>query len=308
MINRPRPITAIGAILLLAPQSLLAGAPTPTRAPLGMAREELLAWRDNGFETTTPDAAAAALGACLGHPDPTLRDQIGYEGLAALLRAGLVSADQRRRLIDDLVPRLDGRETGSVDPAGVAAPFAALALAEIVRTDRIEPFLDERELNGLVYAAAKYLSGISDYRAFDEQGGWRHGVAHGADFILQLTVNERTTLKQLRALRDAIAAQVSPPAGVAYVRGETNRLARPIAYMARRGLIGEDEWSTWLEAVANPAPLANWGEAFQSNADLDRVHNIRGFALALYAYASSMDGEGPTALSQAAIRVAGQLL
>ena len=305
---------AVAATLAAIFACLVAGGPDRARAadekagacaPLGLSREPLSAWREGGFPVDAgdeADRAARDLAQCLISPDPFLRDDIGYGGLAQLLRTGKVSENARRALIAEL-----GRRLFEPDPSGVAAPFAALALSELARTDRIEPFLSAAERAALVDAAARYLAGVEDYRAFDDAVGWRHGVAHGADLVLQLALNDSVTGDQLRTLRDAVALQISP-AFVAYVHGEPNRLARAVTYMARRDDLDAEDWTAWVEKVADPAPLATWGEAFQSEPALIRVHNVRSFALAAYAYSASMDGDRAAALADAALKAAAALM
>ncbi|MEO1171677.1 MAG: hypothetical protein AAFX94_06455 [Myxococcota bacterium] len=76
---------------------------SPSSCPLASRSvSELAAWRSDGFKTPSPDQTAAELAACLGDPDPFLRDTIGYEGLTAVLRLGAVSKAARRELIASL--------------------------------------------------------------------------------------------------------------------------------------------------------------------------------------------------------------
>lgn len=83
---------------------------------------------------------------------------------------------------------------------------------------------------------------MRDYRGFDDRQGWRHGVAHGADLLMQLSLNPAFGKPELTRIRDAVAAQVMP-AGHAYVFGEGERMAAPIVYIARRGVFTEAEWT-----------------------------------------------------------------
>ena len=153
-------------------------------APEGRTGTALTDWRAAGFVTDDADTAAWDLAACLASPDPDLRDGIGYEGLTALLRRGDVSDAVRLRLSARL-----GSQLSAADAAGVTAPFSALALSEVARTDRVDPFLTDAARADLVEAAAAYLESVSDYRGFDDSEGWRHGVAHGADLAMQLALN-----------------------------------------------------------------------------------------------------------------------
>ena len=109
------------------------------------------------------------------------------------------------------------------DASGFRRPFAALALAEVARADRIEPYLTEPERHELAEAGAAYLRGVRDYRGFTAGEGWRHGVAHGADLMLQLALNPRLSRTDADRLLGAIAAQVAPMGPVYYIHGESAR-------------------------------------------------------------------------------------
>ena len=129
-------------------------------------------------------ASIAMLADCLSAPDPALRDDLAFSTLQRRLRAGALSAGELRALRERLSATLD-----APDPDGVARPFAALALAEVARTDRIAPWMTDDERMAMVARAADFLSSIDDYRGFSDRDGWRHGVAHGADWALQLALN-----------------------------------------------------------------------------------------------------------------------
>lgn len=160
----------------------------------------------------------------------------------------------------DLVVRLDA-------PAGQGfeQPFAALALSEVARADRVEAFLDEDELIKLLVDAQHWFINVSDYRGYDPVEGWRHGVAHGADLLMQLALNPRIDAEGLRVIVSAVGAQVAPK-GHAYVFGESERLARPVLIAAGRGALDQAKWSEWLkvmatlpEGIALPTPAGTPG-------------------------------------------------
>jgi len=151
-------------------------------------------------------------------------------------------------------------------------------LAEVVRADRIAPFLSADERAALVRAGTAYLAGVDDYRGFDEREGWRHGVAHGADLILQLAVHPALDRTQLETLLAAIAAQVLP-AGHFYVYGEGDRLMAPVFYIGRRDVLSAAEWSAWFAALAARVPRG----APTTQAALAARHDLAAFLLPLYA-------------------------
>jgi len=274
--------------MLAAPVS--ARQPVESCPPPGWTAASLATLKSNQFAIDDPAARrslALGLTACLGDPRPALRDGIAFEALTTWMRAGAIERPALGELRDRLVPMLAGG-----DAQGFRGPFAALVLAEVARTDRIAAWMTAGEREALVQAAAAYLEGVQDYRAFSDQDGFRHGVAHGADFALQLALNPATGKPQLDRLLSAIAAQVAPRQSVSYHAAEPDRLARPVLFIAQRGLHSDDEWRAWFTRVLAPAPMTSWDQAFSSELGLAKRHNTRAFLLSLFASISSSENAG----------------
>ena len=193
-------------------------------------------------------AGLLALIACLGNPDPNIRDKVAFERLSAAMRGGEVDRDTLAAAKSQLL-----KLVVAPDPQGFQRPFAILTLAEVARTDRIKPWMTADDRDVMVNTASTYLSTLTDYRAFNDKEGFRHGVAHGADFALQLALNPAITKPQLDRLLAAIATQVAPrDPGVAYWAGEPDRLARAVMFIAQRKLHTDAEWKAWFESVMSP--------------------------------------------------------
>jgi len=223
------------------------------------------------------DAArqALALGLldCLSDPRPLLRDELAFEGLQHGMRTGRLDLATLQALRVRLLALL----AAPPDAAGFTQPFAALVLAEVARVDRLQGNLNEAERAELVDAATRWLAGWRDYRAFALPEGWRHGVAHGADLMLQLALNPRLQRAQADALLNALATQVMPPGVVAYQHGEADRLAAPVYYLARSTLLDAGDWQRWFSALAarrERQPL--------SPTTLAQKHNLSAFLHSLY--------------------------
>lgn len=259
--------------------------------PPGYDSDQLAALRTKAF-VLDDDAArnrlALALLDCLGAADPTLRDGTAFEALSVWLRGDLLTPTTRESLLDSLLLML---QPTTPDDAGFRRPFAALVLSEVARTDRIAPWLDTTQREALVASATHYLLSVDDYRGFDDREGWRHGVAHGSDLLLQLVLNPALNSAQIERALAAIARQVAPPGEHAYVFGEPERLARPVLYAALRETRTPQQWQEWFATLAAPAPLSDWRAAFQSRAGLARRHNVRAFLSAIYL--GSRDTEEP---------------
>ena len=244
------------------------------------------------IESVSDDSLSLLFAECLGNPDPTLRDGIAFEGLSSLLRQGRVSKPGIRQLFDKCAGFLRNEE----DKDGFLHPFAALCMAEIARTDRIKPHLSDEERANLTAIATDYIKSITDYRGYDEIEGWRHGVAHSADVLMQLSLNDKISADLQRQMLAAIATQVSPFKHF-YNYGEPARLARPVMFMAIQGLITEDEWTKWFADISKSEPEINsWNEAFSSLAGLAKRHNLTAFLSALHLNATSSDNKNVKAL------------
>lgn len=261
-------LTIIASLFVSASATAAAQAP-PACPPAGYDRAQLDALK--AAEWALPDGAARnrlalALAGCVGAPDPALRDGIAFEALQHWLRGRALSSETMLVLADTLEPLLIAD-----DPHGLAPPFAALILSEVARADRVQAFLAPARRMQLLNAAIAYLESVRDYRGFDDTEGWRHGVAHGADLMLQLSLNPALGKPELERIAAAIASQVTPD-GHFYIYGESERLARPIIFMAQRGLLSEAEWTQYF------AQFLSAGEnVFASQAGLARRHNVNAF-------------------------------
>jgi hypothetical protein len=252
-----------------------AGATCP---PAGSTREALLALKEAQWKVAddaSRQGLALVLLDCLDAPDPVLRDELGFDAIAHWSRANALTPATLQAIRTTLQPRL---ARASADRAGFVQPFAALTLAEVARADRLHPFLTDAERAELVRSATAYLAGVRDYRGYDAAEGWRHGVAHGADLLLQLALNPALDRGQLDAILSAIATQVMPANGHFYIYGEGDRLMAPVFYIGRRGALTTAEWNAWFASLA--AARARPAEPTQTS--LAANHDLAGFLLPLY--------------------------
>ncbi len=261
-----------------------------TCPPQGYTRPQLLNLQQSGFmlpEQSQRDDLALALLACSGNADPLLRDRVMYEGLASWLRGQQLTPATVNEIYQELLRQVAGQD----HPPGFQRPFAALVLSEVARTDRIQPAFTADRRQQLVEVAATYLESVTDYRGFSETEGWRHGVAHGADLILQLVLNPNIDGGQLVRLMDAVARQVVASDAHFYVHGEPGRLARPVFYAWRRDVLDVEQWDDWFNDISSPGPLDSWAQAFSSQAGLAKRHNTLAFLLSLHFNATSTSNQ-----------------
>lgn len=239
-------------------------------------REKLLALKKQKFHiasTEEREQLARHLLNCLASPDAELRDSIAFEGLSTWLRTEQLSHAIRKDMFNGLLNAVSKKVN---DNYGVYQPFAVLVLAELARVDRLEPYLTAEERGLLVNVALNYLNELRDYRGFEDNIGWRHGVAHSADLLLQLSLNKQINKVQLDNMLIAIANQVSPLEHF-YVYGEPKRLAMPVAYIFLRGEHQLTDWQEWLTTITDPTPFASWQDMYSNQAGLVKLHNTRAF-------------------------------
>jgi len=252
---------------------VLAGFGTAAQAdcpPAGLGAEQLRA--------TAPgpalQARALELLDCLSNPDPALRDGLAFEQISSWARAGALEPATLQAMRRRLLPALR-----SADEAGFLAPFAALVLSEVARVDRLSPFLSAAERDDLLQQAGVFLAGVTDRRGFDARDGWRHSVAHGADLLMQLSLNPALDAAQQHRILDAVATQILADGRHAYLFGEGQRLARPALFAALRSKLDAQAWAAWLQSAL--APLGPPDAALDA-ARLARLHNAREFLWPLY--------------------------
>jgi hypothetical protein len=278
------------AILHAAPATAAPDAGRAGCLPSGYDVRELHLLPAIGFavdDAPTRQALARDLVACLGDPDPAIRDGLAIGALTTWLRGDALDAPTRLALHEAVLAQLrDPR-----DPGGFRRPFAALALSELMRADRVSPVLDGAQRAAVVAAIAEWFPRIVDFRGYSDREGWRHGVAHGADLVLQTGLNPALGRADLVRLLDALAARVAPNAAVAYIHGEPERLARAVYFLRRRAELDDAWWDRWFDRLASPAPLSDWRAAERSERGLARRHNMLAFLHAV-AHAARIGGGG----------------
>lgn len=96
---------------------------------------------------------------------------------------------------------------------------------------------------------------------------------------MQLALNPALTRVQLDRLLAAIASQVVPASSHAYVEGEYERLARPVLFIARRGMHNGSDWQQWLAGIG--AALEQAGPAWRDRDWVARRHDLLAFLAVL---------------------------
>ncbi|MBZ9613218.1 DUF2785 domain-containing protein [Rheinheimera maricola] len=245
------------------------------------------------------DQVALSLLPCVGHTNPAIRDGVVYEAYQHWLRSNLLSTNTVQQLLQALLLNL---QNSANDAEQFRTAFSALILAEVVRVDRMQPYLNANERQQVVDKIAQFMTAIADYRGFSEQEGWRHNVAHTADAILQLSLNKALSAAQGQTLLTALLSQVAPQQHF-YHFGEPKRIALPVLYLLLQEKIDQPALLKQLQDLASPAPFASWQAVYQSEQGLAKLHNTRSFFQTLYLLTSSSQNTRLQALAPAVLEL-----
>jgi len=237
-------------------------------------------WRPIREQAATSELPANELAielvSCLGSPDPELRDRIGYELFTNWLRQEKLSDETRSRLLFELSAGL-GNQSKAM---GLTRSFSALILAEIMRSDSINAFMNDEQRQALLDKATAAIAHEDDFRGLDADIGWVHPVAHMADLLWRYALHPKTDTEQAAQILDAVRSKVGPTS-VSYAFNEGDRLARVVTTLITNELVDAESMAAWISGFENPQSMEKWSEAFQSPDGMAELHNTKQFLRSL---------------------------
>lgn len=195
------------------------------------------------------DTLTMELAACLADPDPAIRDGEPYAVLGTWIAQDVIDRPRRRRLGDLMAERF-------TDPRIHVRTFAALVLDMIVSRRDFDPAWLE--------AFCGWYPAESDLRGYDEQVGWLHAVAHGADLLG--TLGRHPGVDATRML-DVAAQRLLAPTEMVWGEQEDDRLGHAIALTLTRADLDEAAATAWLAPIAADFTVIRRGRtpAYRSN-------------------------------------------
>jgi hypothetical protein len=219
-----------------------------------------------------PEGAAAAdlaaeLSEMLASPDPVVRDEHAYNALAEWTAAGHLDS-----VLTDLG---DTAAQRFAHPQVQARAFAPLVLTCVLeRVEAAPGSLPDGAAERWYEAFAAWYPAERDTRGWDDEMGWLHTVAHGADaaatFAMALP-GQGAELLELCARR-----MTATDADYRYLQKENARLARAVTRILNSPGLTLEEATGWLAipghalARGGPGALPIW--AFNTFATLESLH------------------------------------
>ncbi|WP_338673799.1 DUF2785 domain-containing protein [Streptomyces sp. SCSIO 30461] len=171
------------------------------------------------------------LSQALADADPKIRDGAPHTVLATWIARGVIDEPRRLALGDEMAARF-------LDPEIQARTFAPLVLDMLVEAGDFKA--------DWVEAFSRWYPAETELRGFDEELGWLHAVAHGADLLGQLGCHPE--VDPVRML-DLAAARLTAHTDYVFEQLEDDRLARAIARILTRSDMNENDATEWLEPI-----------------------------------------------------------
>lgn len=195
----------------------------------------------------------------LTSPDPVLRDEQAYPVLASWIVGGHL--DGQLAVLGDRTIQLFAND------AIQARTFAALVLAALIHRDTAAGTLDTTAVLGWRDAFADWWPTETDLRGWDDQLGWLHAAAHGADVVGELGLSPRLDGDQLAGLLDLACSRLLAPTTQVFAHQEDDRIALAVATVLTRRELSCAATIGWLDPIRDyfeskrpgpvPAPAAN---------------------------------------------------
>lgn len=185
----------------------------------------------------------------LSNPDPQLRDEFAYQLLAHWIMSGLYEPADLKQLLrqwqHNLTIGIGESDTDTV----LTRSFSALMLSILVYYDLKTPWMSDGDFHGLADATFTYLLAEQDLRDYAAPVGWYHATAHTADILKFIARHPKSDTALHQRIIDTIARKLTHPQKHIYTHGEDERLALVVLDIAKRKLISQSVYKTWLMSL-----------------------------------------------------------
>jgi hypothetical protein len=192
----------------------------------------------------------------LTSPDPTVRDDIAYATLARRVGRGDLDGSLAR-LGDDMAAMLGHSQIQ-------ARTFATLILGAAIRRDAVTGELTDPTVARWRDAFVLWWAGEADLRGYDDELGWLHAIAHGADTVRALGASTRLDAADLTGLLELVADRLLAPTDYLFAHGEDDRLAYALATVLARPELTSEATTSWTTRIysalvaGQPGPVPSW--------------------------------------------------
>lgn len=209
----------------------------------------------------------------IGHPNPTIRDELVYASFCHIFLDGLITRKQAQELLQGS----QDTKSFSLESSTLKRSFSCLLYCLLLSVDNdsesiYHAFLNDEDRELLFQQALEYLTIENDWSGYDEKFGWIHTAAHGADFLLAASCHEQFSAENSKKVWQAIVTCLKKQKQV-FSAGEEIRLAQIPVYLLLNEKVTSQELAEWM----NELDLPN-----QEPLDYFRWLNLQHFLSSLY--------------------------
>jgi hypothetical protein len=206
------------------------------------------------------------LSACLGSPDPELRDELAYAISAQwIYRQRLFDRDALIELVAKWSSNLKVGIGKTGDDTVLLRSFSALDLSIAAALDNDQPFLTPEEHQELLANALGYLAAERDLRDFEHARGWLHATAHTADLLKFLARSRHFVPADQSRVLTGISEKLAHTGAVVFTHGEDDRLARAVLSIVLRTDFDGAAFGEWMARLRAARREAREAQEFDSD-------------------------------------------
>ena len=208
--------------------------------------------RENDFAVPEGERVSALvleLADLAADTDPILRDECGYEILAAwVYRRNLLSGEQlevlRRKLLPAMTFHIGESDTDTV----FRRSFSALYMSVLAAEDLRKPFLSSAAFKEMLDGALRCYTDEKDLRGYVPKKGWAHATAHVADLLKFLARNPQLSLEDQKRIVTEVSQRCRTAPSV-FAWGEDARMAAALLSLVDRKDFNASIFDGWFKRL-----------------------------------------------------------
>lgn len=241
-------------------------------------KEKLIAITENGYQAP-PDTFQLAQEMIhnIGSVDAELRDDLIYTTLSHWIPGHSLTAYELEQLLPVILDtqhlhfKLGENNTDSV----FTRSFSMLVIPLILMRHRESPFLSSEQIHQIKEKVLYSIQEERDYRGYDEEKGWAHAIAHGADALDDLAQCSELDNKDLLTILKLVYDKITITDRI-YSDGEDERMVRPVISILNRKILSQTYVEQWIQSFADIEKNPEFLPAFKQK------NNIKNFLKSLY--------------------------
>lgn len=207
----------------------------------------------------------------IGHPDPAIRDEVIYNSFCHGFEHHLISPEQFIWLANNIHERELLTHTDTLTRS-----FSALLTSLLISCDNWQgsPYFSllENSRAPLFELSLNFLTREKDTRGYDNDLGWIHAIAHGAELLLATSLHDNFPKERLKDVWQAITTLLYLQISV-FSAGEADRLAMVISQLLLSEKLTQTVLAQWISEL-------NYSE--QEPEDYFCSLNIKSFLATIY--------------------------